>query len=237
MSEYHPVCKECLAGIGFESEDLCVGFSSANCETCGRQRLRRDMVCLDTRSFRRYREERFRARQFLAGEAVAKKMADAMQQKVWAAEYDPGSDAGDATSYVYAATRPVVQETIPTSEDLERLIQRMRDVPAVQTGAYFFPDPAFGTFIGQIKREPISFDLPDPATPYKFVYPFDYGVKVYRMPSALLMPCDTGSPTVDDCEEKPVRRERPSHQPMWQNVVLAAVAALVMCMLVQALEM
>ena len=174
-------------------------------------------------------------------EAVAKRMADPMQQKVWAAEYDPGSDAGDATSYVYASTRPVVQETIPTSEDLERLIQRMRDVPAIQTGAYFFPDPAFGTFIGQIKREPISFDLPEPEKSYKFMYLFDYGVKVYRMPSALLMPCDTGSPVVDDCEEKPrlVRQERPApaHQPMWQNVVLAAVAALVMCMLVQALEM
>ena len=177
--------------------------------------------------------------QLRAFERVAIKMADAMQQKVWAAEYDHGSDAGAATSYVYATARPVVRETIPTSEDLERLIQRMRDVPAVQTGAYFFPDPAFGTFIGQIKREPISFDLPDPAAPYKFMSHFDYGVKIYRMPSALLTPCDTGSPTVDDCEEKPVRWERPApaHQPMWQNVVLAAVAALVMCMLVQALEM
>ena len=114
-------------------------------------------------------------------------------------------------------------------------------MPAVQTGAYFFPDHAFGTFIGQVRREPISFDLPDPATPYKFMSQFDYGVKVYRMPSALLMPCDTGSPVVDDCEAKPrpVQQERPApaHQPMWQNVVLAAVAALVMCMLVQALEM
>lgn len=243
MSKYHPVCEECLAEIGFESEDLCIGFSSANCETCGCQRSRRDLVCLDTESFRRYQHER-RYTALLSYEQAAKKMADAMQQKVWAAEYDPGSDAGDATAYAYATPRSVtqvVQETIPTSETLETLIKRMKEVPAVQTGAYFLPDPAFGTFIGQIKREPISFDLPEPEKPYKFVYPFDYGVKVYRMPSALLMPCDTGSPVVDDCEEKPrpVRQERPApaHQPMWQNVVLAAVAALVMCMLVQALEM
>ena len=44
--------------------------------------------------------------QLRAFEEVATKMADSMQQKVWAAEYDPGSDAGDAASYVYAATRP-----------------------------------------------------------------------------------------------------------------------------------
>ena len=121
-------------------------------------------------------------------------------------------ESTDATAYAYTTTRPVVQETIPTSDALKELVEKMREVPAVQTGAYFLPEPAFSAVMGQIQREPISFDLPDPVSPYKYLSLFDYGVKVYRMPSVLLTNIDTGSPVVDDCEEKPrpVLQERPA---------------------------